>query len=1281
MGFIGKNPMGQWSTLGSLLFFLGLSGICTGFEQENCTDYRLQFERVYSVPGEVAMLNSTLASYDVFNISAVPYNITWYDSKSHQEISNETGRTVVRGETLWFLNTRLDNDGEYVSVLRTPSGCYRQNTRLIVELPVPGKCGRLRKAGQTINKGVSEYLSCPLKEYISKLNSYNTTYSLMWYKGCAPIVDGNDSYSYEDNAKLKIDKGQLSANCARTRSETVPVKGVWMERVLTISKLQEKDYNINYTCRASSARGKSQSYFTLLPTDSDGKLYDAYVAYSQPNTEGFSNEVEAFVLHTLPEVLEKACGYKLFIAGRDCMPGMAIVDSVEENIQASRRLLLLYTASTFMRKRLTSSISSKFNNKITKSSDSRDSTENSESKKENDRSSNMSFDGGEENIQTQDSSWSVILVELEEITPAQLALFPESVRHLRKKQGAVCWWKNQSRAGRWRTCMSTKEDEEKGGQLSQSLSPSSRFWKEMRYHMPVKGKRAMCPEKATLLNRKGKVVLQKAKEAMGQRSTLGSLLFFLGLSGICTGFEQAVPYNITWYDSKMRQEISNETGRTVVRGETLWFLNTRLDNDGEYVSVLRTPSGCYRQNTRLIVELPVPGKCGRPRKAGQTITKGVTDYLSCPLKEYISKLNSYNTTYSLMWYKGCAPIVDGNDSYSYEDNAKLKIDKVETKNQQSYTCTLTFTLDGTIGSVSESIEAWVNEKYSLTPQVRQPAGGIIKAPIDSDGKLYDAYVAYSQPNTEGFSNEVEAFVLHTLPEVLEKACGYKLFIAGRDCMPGMAIVDSVEENIQASRRLLLLYTASTFMRKRLTSSISSNNNNITKSSDSRDSTENSESKKENDRSSNMSFDGGDSGGAGRDHPCSAGSLPRVGASPEEEAGCRVLVEEPEQGGKMEDMYEDERGRGERWTVIAIPLPFLQVLEGDEIPYAGKGQEGDVPRESDPVEHKNTNVTWSRGGGHNLSLPSGVEVIDGGETGVTIGLSVSSEKCPEVPETKVISAGVNDGIEGVIAAEPKVNYPQKEVVVVKEGTTAEVKCEAFIGFSDESDTYMYWTVDNISTDDFTQLSDSSHFVQDGGRVYGLSTLSISEVHRQFIDVPISCCVQTALEPDHSALYPSVSLCISASLAVAAFLFFKVDLVLAYRKLLRHFSKQQNVTANFALQILPKEMEKHGYSLFIRGRDDCPGEAVHDVIAAMVRRCHRLIIILSPEIRSSTEGETEEVEPLCDNQTQLCYEQKIGVHDALTRNEPRVWDRQGQNQEIRQIDNNNQTGSRQELEIRI
>lgn len=62
----------------------------------------------------------------------------------------------------------------------------------------------------------------------------------------------------------------------------------------------------------------------------------------------------------------------------------------------------------------------------------------------------------------------------------------------------------------------------------------------------------------------------------------------------------------------------------------------------------------------------------------------------------------------------------------------------------------------------------------------------------------------------------------------------------------------------------------------------------------------------------------------------------------------MLVEEP--NGESEDMYEEERGRGEKWTkhrVVAIPLPFLQVLEGDEVSYASEGQEGGVPREISP----------------------------------------------------------------------------------------------------------------------------------------------------------------------------------------------------------------------------------------------------------------------------------------------------------------------------------------------
>nr|AGL76512.1 type I interleukin-1 receptor [Epinephelus coioides] len=80
----------------------------------------------------------------------------------------------------------------------------------------------------------------------------------------------------------------------------------------------------------------------------------------------------------------------------------------------------------------------------------------------------------------------------------------------------------------------------------------------------------------------------------------------------------------------------------------------------------------------------------------------------------------------------------------------------------------------------------------------------------------------------------------------------------------------------------------------------------------------------------------------------------------------------------------------------------------------------------------TNVTWSREGRHDQSLPTGVEVRDGllwflpvqvshngsytcekrGTTGLsrmTFGVSVSNKECPDPPETISIIRGVNEGL--------------------------------------------------------------------------------------------------------------------------------------------------------------------------------------------------------------------------------------------------------------------------------
>ncbi|XP_055361157.1 interleukin-1 receptor-like 2 isoform X2 [Betta splendens] len=532
---------------------------------------------------------------------------------------------------------------------RTPYHCYRQVTTLVVN--VTSQCGRPIKSNQSLTSGVNDRLGCPLNDIIKKLNSYNVTTSLTWYKGCDPIKDGQaKKYFYiattllqinrvsvsEDKATFtctlkfnlsgitgsmsetidalvnedyrappqmhepgnEVIKAQLGSSFSKRclvfvpgsedvsiawsdgnklilntepserihisetskRNHDVPKKGVWLEQLLVFSEVTEKDFYINFTCKAPSAYGPLEGYFTLLPADPniiipigsvlggamvlfvisiivyyifkieivlwlrkvfpvlytnkdlDGRLYDAYVAYPQPGEVGFSKEMETFAHHTLPQVLEHACGYKLFIASRDGPPGQAIIDSVEETIQTSCCLLLLYTASTFTSNQHMSSTGSN-NNNFTKSGN----TSDNGGRKTNDNDSCTSFNCNEVYPDTRqqlecvvgmhrtllEGSLKVILVEMEQISPAQLALFPESVRHLRKKQGAVCWWKNTKKQQRWRTCSKSREDEDKCGQDTQwspSTSPSSRFWKEMRYHMPVRGKREMYPQKAALLN-------------------------------------------------------------------------------------------------------------------------------------------------------------------------------------------------------------------------------------------------------------------------------------------------------------------------------------------------------------------------------------------------------------------------------------------------------------------------------------------------------------------------------------------------------------------------------------------------------------------------------------------------------------------------------------------------------------------------------------------------------------------------------------------------------------
>lgn len=68
--------------------------------------------------------------------------------------------------------------------------------------------------------------------------------------------------------------------------------------------------------------------------------------------------------------------------------------------------------------------------------------------------------------------------------------------------------------------------------------------------------------------------------------------------------------------------------------------------------------------------------------------------------------------------------------------------------------------------------------------------GLIASCASLDGKVYDAYVIYQKDNVDEITgSKADYFVNKILPAVLEKDCGFKLYIDGRDDLPGEGAVE------------------------------------------------------------------------------------------------------------------------------------------------------------------------------------------------------------------------------------------------------------------------------------------------------------------------------------------------------------------------------------------------------------------------------------------------------------------------------------------------------------
>lgn len=138
---------------------------------------------------------------------------------------------------------------------------------------------------------------------------------------------------------------------------------------------------------------------------------------------------------------------------------VAMVDMVEEMMNVCRRMLLLYTSSSLSRA---------------------------------EGSSWFEQQAGLRRALL-DDSLSVLLLEMEQLSDP--SILPESLRLLRDKQGALQAWKKRKR---W-TCTRMEEGGEDEISLP-SFTLSARFWRKVRYYMPVRGKAKHHLKRKLLLN-------------------------------------------------------------------------------------------------------------------------------------------------------------------------------------------------------------------------------------------------------------------------------------------------------------------------------------------------------------------------------------------------------------------------------------------------------------------------------------------------------------------------------------------------------------------------------------------------------------------------------------------------------------------------------------------------------------------------------------------------------------------------------------------------------------
>ncbi|XP_038674587.1 interleukin-18 receptor accessory protein-like [Scyliorhinus canicula] len=320
-----------------------------------------------------------------FNVSA-SFPVKWYKNKKIVEEYTERPSLKIKGGQI-HLNTIYDLDsGNYTCIFN-----FIQNhitwivkrtftVRVVVEDTKKSPTVIVPYGVKTIEAELGQPVQLTCKVYFGYERKFDPV--IKW------LING------KEDMRLQHDEVQ----------ETKTIEGFTLIQDAHLSKVTEEDFSTNFTCFSQNSQGNSSGelrlkekesnifqikvitistslifvtivcgcvgvykfwieivliyrhYFSKDETVGDGKEFDAFVSYANTSSLGEDDESnnhiiteEMFALELLPFVLEKQYGYKLCLFERDVLPGGVYTEDVISSIKRSRRVIIVLSPNYIAR--------------------------------------------------------------------------------------------------------------------------------------------------------------------------------------------------------------------------------------------------------------------------------------------------------------------------------------------------------------------------------------------------------------------------------------------------------------------------------------------------------------------------------------------------------------------------------------------------------------------------------------------------------------------------------------------------------------------------------------------------------------------------------------------------------------------------------------------------------------------------------------------------------------------------------------------------------------------